>query len=168
MRRYETIYIARPGSGEKEIESITERTSEIITSKEGSIVRIDNWGLKKLAYPIKKEQSGYYVYIEYAGLPDAVSELERLFRIDDKVLKYLTVKTQEVFNHLPSDDEPTKFEQSEPVAEEAPVEKAEKPAPQETVTETPEESVAETSDESEDAVSESTDEVTEESAETAE
>ena len=119
MRRYETIYIARPGSGEKEIETITERTTQIITSKDGSIVTVDNWGIKKLAYPIKKEQQGYYVYIEYAGLPDAVSEIERLFRIDDKILKYLTVKTQDVFSHIPSDDKPEKSEESESPAVEA-------------------------------------------------
>ena len=119
MRRYETIYIARPGSGEKEIESITERTTQTIISKDGSIVNVDNWGVKKLSYPIKKELQGYYVYLEYAGLPEAVSEIERLFRIDDKILRYITVKTQDVFSHIPSDDKPEETEQSEAVAEEA-------------------------------------------------
>jgi small subunit ribosomal protein S6 len=54
---------------------------------------MNRWGIKKLAYLIKKESLGYYVYCDYAGTPAAVAELERKFRIDDSVLKYLTIKT---------------------------------------------------------------------------
>lgn len=147
MRRYETIYIARPGSGEKEIESITERTTQTITSKDGSIVTVDNWGIKKLAYPIKKEQQGYYVYIEYAGLPEAVSEIERLFRIDDKILKYLTVKTQDVFSHIPSDDKPEESEESESPTVETSSEAATEVSSQETTPEKPAVVADETSEE---------------------
>jgi len=100
MRRYETIFIARPGLGEDDVEAITGRATETITEHDGSIVTIDKWGLKKLAYPIKKEQQGIYVFIEYAGMPAAVAEVERVFRIDDRILKYLTVKTQDVFSHI--------------------------------------------------------------------
>lgn len=140
MRRYETIYIARPGSGEKEIESITERITQTITSRDGSIVSVDNWGIKKLAYPIKNEQQGYYAYIEYAGLPEAVTELERLFRIDDKIIRYITVKTQDVFSHIPSDDKPEEPEQSESLTEEASSEVTEEVTDQETSPDAPEDS----------------------------
>jgi small subunit ribosomal protein S6 len=150
MRRYETIYIARPGSGEKEIASITERTTQTITSRDGSIVTVDNWGIKKLAYPINNEQQGYYVYIEYAGLPEAVAEIERLFRIDDKIIRYITVKTQDVFSHIPSDDKPEESEQSESLTEKASSEVAEEVTDQETSIAKPEEpevADTETSDE---------------------
>ncbi len=97
MRRYETIYIIRPNASEDDINSVIERTTGVIEQFNGQIVNLDRWGIKKLAYPIKKETQGYYVYCEYAGTPEAVDEIERLFRIDEKSLKYMTIKTQDVF-----------------------------------------------------------------------
>ena len=97
MRRYETIIIIQPGSSEDEITAVVDKGKEIIESRGGSIVQIDKWGLKRLAYLIRKQQQGYYVYVEYAGTPDAVDEMERVYRIDDRVLKYMTVKLQDVY-----------------------------------------------------------------------
>jgi small subunit ribosomal protein S6 len=93
MRRYETIFILRPNAGEEEIERIIGYTADIITQEQGTVIELDKWGIKKLAYLIKKESLGYYVYCDYAGTPASVSEIERKFRIDDSVLKYLTIKT---------------------------------------------------------------------------
>ena len=92
MRRYETIFIVKPNVAEDEIEAITSKATSIIEGDGGTILRINNWGLKKLAYLIKKENQGYYVYADYAGVPASVAEIERIFRIDDRILKYLTVK----------------------------------------------------------------------------
>lgn len=92
MRRYETIFIVRPNVAEDEIEAITNKTGSIIEGDGGTILRINNWGLKKLAYLIKKESQGFYVYVDFAGVPVSVAEMERIFRIDDRILKYLTVK----------------------------------------------------------------------------
>jgi len=97
MRRYETIYIIRPGANDDDINAIIERTNGVIEQTGGKIDQLDRWGIKKLAYTINKETQGYYIFSEYAGMPAAVAEIERLFRIDDKVLKYLTVKTQDVY-----------------------------------------------------------------------
>ena len=93
MRRYETIFILRTNAGEDEINRVVESTSKIILDEKGTIIELDKWGMKKLAYLIKKESLGYYVYCDYAGTPAAVSEIERKFRIDDTVLKYMTIKT---------------------------------------------------------------------------
>lgn len=93
MRRYETIFILRPNIGEEEISRIIESTTQIIVDEKGTIIEMNKWGMKKLAYLIKKETLGYYVYCDYAGTPAAVAEMERKFRIDDSVLKYLTIKT---------------------------------------------------------------------------
>jgi len=93
MRRYETIFILRPNVGEDEIIKVIESTTQIILKEKGTILEMNRWGIKKLAYLIKKESLGYYVYCDYAGTPAAVAELERKFRIDDSVLKYLTIKT---------------------------------------------------------------------------
>jgi small subunit ribosomal protein S6 len=92
MRRYETIFIARPNLTEDEIEAIAAKSTSIIEGDGGTIIRIDKWGLKKLAYLIKKESQGYYVFVDYAGIPASVAEIERVYRIDDRILKYLTVK----------------------------------------------------------------------------
>ena len=93
MRRYETIFILRPTLGEDQISTLIENTTNIIQAEKGQIIEADRWGIKKLAYPIKKETLGFYVFCDYAGTPEAVTEIERKFRIDDSVLRYLTVKT---------------------------------------------------------------------------
>ncbi len=93
MRRYETIFILRPSVGEDEINKVVEGTTAIILDEKGTIIEMNKWGMKKLAYLIKKESLGYYVYCDFAGTPAAVAEIERKFRIDDSVLKYMTIKT---------------------------------------------------------------------------
>jgi small subunit ribosomal protein S6 len=95
MRRYETVYILRPTLGEEQINTLIDNTTKIIQSDNGLIIETDKWGIKKLAYPIKKETLGYYVFCDFAGTPGAVAEFERKFRIDDSVLRYLTVKTSD-------------------------------------------------------------------------
>jgi small subunit ribosomal protein S6 len=92
MRHYETTYILRPNLGEDQFTEIIERTNGIITDNGGAIISLDRWGMKRLAYEIKKEVQGYYVYVNYAGTSEAVAEIERLFRIDDRLLRYLTIK----------------------------------------------------------------------------
>jgi small subunit ribosomal protein S6 len=93
MRRYETICILRPSAGEEEINRVIGSTTQIILGDQGSVIELNRWGIKKLAYLIKKEGLGYYVFCDFAGTPEAVSEIERKFRIDDLVLKYMTIKT---------------------------------------------------------------------------
>jgi small subunit ribosomal protein S6 len=95
MRRYETICILRPTLSEEQISTLIDNTTNIITSDNGQIIELDKWGMKKLSYLIKKESLGYYIYYDFAGSPEAVAEMERKFRIDDSVLRYLTVKTSD-------------------------------------------------------------------------
>ena len=92
MRRYETTYILRPNLGEASNSEVIDRTSNIITNDGGAIIWQEHWGVKKLAYEIKKESHGYYVYVDYAAPGSAVQEIERIFNIDDRVLRFLTVK----------------------------------------------------------------------------
>ena len=92
MRRYETIFIIRPTIAEDEITEIIKKVNSIIEADGGTFIKIDKWGLKKLAYLIKKESQGHYVYVDYASVSASVAEMERIFRIDDRILKYLTVK----------------------------------------------------------------------------
>ena len=92
MRHYETTYILRPNLGEDQFTEIIERTSAIVTEDNGSIIDIDRWGIKTLAYEIKKETQGYYVIMNYAAHGTTIAEIERIFRIDDRLLRYLTIK----------------------------------------------------------------------------
>ena len=138
MRRYETIFIVRPNVAEDEIEAVINKTSSIIEGDGGTIIKIDKWGLKKLAYLIKKEAQGYYVHIDYAAIPASVSELERIFRIDDKVLKYLTVKLDDSCDPEAIMEELAEAESAKTAAEDAakeekssPSEPAESPAKEE-------------------------------------
>jgi len=95
MRHYETTFILRPNLGEEQFTEIIDRTSTIITDDGGTVIDIDRWGIRRLAYEIKKEVQGYYVNINYAAPGTTIEEVERVFRIDDRVLRYLTVKLAE-------------------------------------------------------------------------
>jgi len=91
MRRYETIVIVDPDLGEEQRGTVFDKIRELIPHMGGLLVEFDEWGGRKLAYEIKKKQRGYYVRINYCGGGDLVSEMERQFRIDDRVMKYMTV-----------------------------------------------------------------------------
>lgn len=92
MRRYETTYILRPNLGEEQFSEIIERTNKIVKGDGGAIINLERWGTKRLAFEIKKESFGHYIYFDYAALGSTVHEMERIFRIDDRVLRFLTVK----------------------------------------------------------------------------
>lgn len=98
MRHYETIVIVTQGAGEDGLNAVIDRARGIIEADGGSLALIDKWGLRKLAYPIRKEPHGNYVRLEYGAPPSAVKELERVLRIDDRCLKYLTVKLNDHFD----------------------------------------------------------------------
>lgn len=92
MRRYETIVIIDPDLSEDDRIALIERVKEIIPHQEGVFLQEDLWGVKKLAYDIKKKPRGYYARFDYCGFGPVVDELERFFKIDDRVMKYLTVQ----------------------------------------------------------------------------
>ena len=91
MRRYETFVIVDPDLSEEQRTPIIERTTDLITKEDGLTVKVDEWGMRKLAYEIKKKPRGYYVRLDYCGTAAIVDEMERFFRIDDRVMKYMTV-----------------------------------------------------------------------------
>jgi len=95
MRRYETIVIVNPDVGDEQREPVFDRIRELIPQQNGILVKIDNWGTKKLAYEIKKKMRGFYTRIDYCGSGPLVDEIERFFRIDDRVLKFMTVMQEE-------------------------------------------------------------------------
>ena len=94
MRRYETIVIADPDLSDDDRTSLFTRIKEIIPQQEGVLVQEDLWGAKKLAYDINKKPRGFYARFDYCGMGALVDEIERFFRIDDRVMKYLTVQLE--------------------------------------------------------------------------
>jgi len=98
MRHYETTYILRPNLGEEQFTEIIDRTNAIVTNDGGAVICLDRLGVKRMAYEISKEIQGYYVYMNYAAPGKTVDEIERIFRIDDRALRYLTVKLGDSMN----------------------------------------------------------------------
>jgi small subunit ribosomal protein S6 len=91
LKRYETLFIVQADLPDDEITSLIERYSTILTSFKGTIIKIEKWGKRRLAYEIRKQTNGYYVMIDYAGKSTVIQELERNFKIDDKILKFMTI-----------------------------------------------------------------------------
>ncbi|MBN2179386.1 MAG: 30S ribosomal protein S6 [Deltaproteobacteria bacterium] len=92
MRRYETIFITLADMPAEETEALIERYKSIVTSLEGSMIKIEKWGKRKLAYPIEKRKEGFYVLFDFGGESKIISEIERNFKIDDKIVRFQTVK----------------------------------------------------------------------------
>ena len=91
MRRYETIFILDPDQNEEIRKQILDRTTGLIEKDGGYIANVDEWGNRKLAYPIAKKARGHYIRLDYVAEGTIIFELERTFRLDDRVLKYMTI-----------------------------------------------------------------------------
>ncbi len=91
MNRYETFIISDPDISDEKRASLFERINQLISQENGFMVAFDEWGTKKLAYEIKKKIRGHYVRLDYCGTGTLVNEIERFSRIDDRILKYMTV-----------------------------------------------------------------------------
>ena len=93
MRRYETIYIMTADLPEVDVSEVVEKFTKIIEGRKGIVIKVEKWGKKRLAYKIKKQGRGFYVFTDFGGVSETVSELERNLKIDDRILKYMTVVT---------------------------------------------------------------------------
>jgi small subunit ribosomal protein S6 len=91
MRRYETFIILDPDLSEETRLPVFERVKEVMSQMGGFLIRLDEWGSRKLAYAIKKKERGYYVRFDFCGTGQLVNEMERFFRIDERVLKHMSV-----------------------------------------------------------------------------
>jgi small subunit ribosomal protein S6 len=94
MRRYETVFIVDPDLSEDDKKQRFDKIADLITAN-GAIIEMDDWGSKRLAYEIKKKNRGHYMRIDYCGTGELVAEIERNCRIDDKILKYMTIIIQD-------------------------------------------------------------------------
>ncbi|MDY6955075.1 MAG: 30S ribosomal protein S6 [Thermodesulfobacteriota bacterium] len=95
MRRYESVFITSPSLSKEDRQPLLDKLTKIISDGEGLLVKFDEWGLKSLAYVVKKQTRGYYVLTDFCGDGALVKELERNMSLDERFLKYMTVCTAE-------------------------------------------------------------------------
>ena len=125
MNHYETVFILTPVLSEPQMKEAVEKFKGILTDNGATIVNEENWGMRKLAYPIQKKSTGFYTLIEFDAEPTIVKILETAFRRDEKVLRFLTfhldkfaeeyaIKRRSLKKNAPKAEEA-------PVVEEAPV-----------------------------------------------
>jgi len=95
MKHYETVCILNPDLADEEYQAALSKSREVIEKQKGVVVKVEEWGKQKLAYLVKKYDKGSYVVFNYCGDPGVSSELERTLGLDDRYLKYMTVKLEE-------------------------------------------------------------------------
>ncbi|MBI4379258.1 MAG: 30S ribosomal protein S6 [Nitrospinae bacterium] len=96
MRSYESIFVLKPDLNDNKVDGQVERVKEFIEKNGGKIIVIEKWGKKKLAYLIKKNRFGIYVLIHFESAPGLVSLLQRNYKLNEDIIRYMTVIHQEM------------------------------------------------------------------------
>lgn len=126
MRTYEITIALHPDLGEAGVKEQVEKVQEIISANDGSVKQVAEWGLRDLAYPIKKERRAMFQVVVFEGGGSTVAELERQLRISDHVLRYITIRVDpdrpplEIGRPRRTDDESGEGEESAPASAAAP------------------------------------------------
>ena len=94
MNKYESVIIINPNLKTKPIKALIEKISNLINT-DGKVSSVEEVGKKKLAYEIKKNKEGFYVVFKFEANPELITELERVYRITDEVIKFIVVKEEE-------------------------------------------------------------------------
>jgi small subunit ribosomal protein S6 len=110
-KEYETIYVLRSDVDAETAERVQGRVSDALDREKGKLVKVESWGRRKLAYPIGKQRKGVYVYLKYVGGGGLVAEVERNLKLQDAVVKFMTVQTADAIDigTLQVDPEETKL-----------------------------------------------------------
>ena len=96
MYRYETLFVLNPDLPEAQVRQTIDRTRQLIEGMEGKDVDVQDWGMRDLAYPIRKHPRGTYVLLQYTARPEVVKEAERTLKLADEVLRFISVRVPEV------------------------------------------------------------------------
>ena len=94
MNKYESVIIINPSVDEEGMKTLIQKFTDIINN-EGKVESVDELGKKRLAYEIKKNKEGYYTLFNFEAKPELIAELERNYRIEDNVMKFITVKKED-------------------------------------------------------------------------
>jgi small subunit ribosomal protein S6 len=92
MNDYETVFILTPVLSDAQMKEAVEKIKGVLINESAEIVNEENWGLRKLAYPIEKKTTGFYQLIEFKSKPETVNVLETQFRRDERVIRFLTFR----------------------------------------------------------------------------
>ena len=92
MNHYETVFIATPVLSDVQVKEAVSKFRGVITENGGQIISEEDWGLRKLAYPIQKKTTGFYYLMEFTGEGDIIEKLETQYRRDERVIRFLTFK----------------------------------------------------------------------------
>lgn len=94
MNQYETVFITTPVLSEEQMKETVNKFKKIITDNKGSVIHEENWGLKKLAYPIQKKSTGFYYLLEFETEGSIIDQLEVEYRRDERIIRFLTIRME--------------------------------------------------------------------------
>ena len=95
MRVYEELFIVKPDAVEEEVDGFVDQLKTLIDNGKGTVDKVDNWGVRKLAYRVSRYAEGRYILIQFSSSPESVKEIERRLRVTDMVIKFITVRIEE-------------------------------------------------------------------------
>jgi small subunit ribosomal protein S6 len=98
MRRYESVWVMNGDLPDEDVKATVDKFTRILAGQEGILVGVEEWGRRKLAYKVQGTSRGFYVLVDYAGTPATVKELERNYRIDDRIIRSHTTKKSDKVN----------------------------------------------------------------------
>jgi len=91
MNNYESVFILNPVLSADQAKNIVQKFVKLLSDNSSTIINVENWGLKKMAYPIQKKSSGFYILVEFQTSPETIAILETEFRRDETVMRFLTI-----------------------------------------------------------------------------
>jgi small subunit ribosomal protein S6 len=97
MNNYEAVFILTPVLSDAQMKEAVGKFKDILVAEGSEIVNVENWGLRKLAYPIQKKSTGFYSLLEFTAAPSVIAKLEIQFRRDERVLRFLTFRQDKDF-----------------------------------------------------------------------
>ena len=96
MALYESVIIGRQDLSSGQFDTLLEKFIEVIQSFKGEIKKRENWGIRNLAYKINKNRKGHYILLNIDGPPEAIQEYERLMRLDEDIIRFITIKIKSI------------------------------------------------------------------------
>jgi small subunit ribosomal protein S6 len=96
LNKYETVFIVNPNIESEDIEKVIEDTQNLISGSGGTVIRVDKWGKKRLAYEVKGNRDGYYVLVDFEAEPQFIQRLGRYYGLTEEIIKYMTLRAEEL------------------------------------------------------------------------
>ena len=118
MNKYETVFIIDPSIEAEEIERVIEDTQNLISGSGGTVIKVDKWGKKRLAYEVKGNRDGYYVLVDFEAEPQFIQRLGRYYGLTEEIIKYMTLRAEELQGMRSSESEDKEESLSEESEEE--------------------------------------------------